>query len=567
MLKEIYIKNYALIDRLTIHFNNHLTVLSGETGAGKSIIVGALGLILGEKAKTSSIRTGQESCSVEGRWEVLKHHPVLRLMAEKGIEHEEGEDIVIRRVITSSGVSKSYIDGFQVNIKDLQDVTRLLIDVHGQHEHQSLLNVRNHCFLLDQYGKLQGELQKYQKSYQRVQALQGEIEKRTMDEREKERRIELLRYSLNEIENAELREGEDAELASEYKVLKNYEELASSVMQAYNHIKASDSAVLPSLESSLAGLSKISDISKEVKGILTELENAKFVIEDCALSLKSYIDGIEYEPGKIDAILSRIELIKSLKKKYGETPEQIRQYAERCANELESLEMNEDVIKDLKNELKEELERAQQYAIELSARRRVSAHMLEQSVMKELSYLHMGKSSFKVNISYREQSNGPVTIDGKRYALTLFGLDQIEFLICTNIGEPLMPLKNVASGGELSRVMLAIKTVLGEADPILTFVFDEVDAGIGGKVAWAVGNRLRDLSRFKQILCITHQPQIASKGDLNIRVEKFSKDQRTITEVKLLNSQEKVEEIARMISGKRISEAALRQAHEMITER
>jgi DNA repair protein RecN (Recombination protein N) len=229
--------------------------------------------------------------------------------------------------------------------------------------------------------------------------------------------------------------------------------------------------------------------------------------------------------------------------------------------------MNEDVIRGLDVKLGDELKRAGRLALELSARRRVEAKALEESVKKELSYLSMGKANFKAGISYRENETGAVKIDGKRYELGANGLDQVEFLISPNPGEPLLPLKSIASGGELSRIMLAIKTVLGNVDPISTFVFDEIDAGIGGKVAWAVGTRLRDLSRLKQILCVTHQPQIASRGDLNIRVEKVGKEQRTVTQVKALVGKEKIEEIARMISGKEVSEAALRQASEMIGER
>jgi len=566
MLKELYIKNYALIRELTVSFSRNLTILSGETGAGKSIIVGALGLILGEKAKTSLIRSGSDSCTVEGRIGVEKGHEVLGILREKGIESQDGEEIVIRRTITTEGVSKSYINGLQVSVRDLKEVTGVLIDIHGQHEHQSLLVVKNQLFLLDQYGALGDLLQKYRESFTRVEQLKGQIEQQTMDKRERERRIDMLQHSISEIAGASLTEGEDRDLEEEYRVLKNYEKLVSSINGAYELLSADERSAVSMTDEALGELEKVRDLAGEVGNLARELETTRDVIGDVASSLKAFVDGIDYEAGRIDAIQSRIELIKSLKKKYGETIEEIKDYGERCAEELADLQNNEDTVRDLKARLDAELSRAGKLAKDLSVQRRVAAQTLKESVMHELSYLSMDKAGFKVQIVYHEKPDGWVEIDGRRYELTKSGLDNIAFLLSANKGEPYLPLKDVASGGELSRIMLAIKTVLGGADPILTFVFDEVDAGIGGKVSWAVGKRLRELSRFKQILCITHQAQIASKGDLNIRVEKVEREKRAVTEVNLLEGDEKVTEIARMISGARIGEAAMRQAHQMINE-
>jgi len=566
MLRELYIKNYALIEEMTIAFSENLTVLSGETGAGKSIIVGALGLILGEKAKTSSIRSGTEYCIVEGRFYLAKGHPVARRMEELGIAEVAEVGAIIRRVISTGGTSKCYINGLQVAVKDLRDVTGILVDIHGQHEHQSLLNVKNHLFLLDQYGKLQKELGAYQQSYRKIIHLRNEIEARGMDEREKERRIDILQYSLNEIEQAHLVEEEDTELENQYRVLKHYDQLVTPVQISYNLLRLHEDSSLTMLERALQELGGVKDFAEEMHEPVQELENAKLVIEEAVMSLKNYIDSIEYEPGLIDKIQQRLALIKNLKKKYGDSIQEIQRYGQKCRTELDELEMHDDILKDLQLELDKEYARAQQRALTLSAQRRVAAHTLEESIKSELAFLHMKKARFKVNISYKSSDEGKVLIDGKRYELAQNGLDRVEFMISTNVGEPLLPLRNVASGGELSRVMLAIKTVLGSVDPIVTFVFDEIDAGIGGKVSWAVGNRLRSLSRYKQILCVTHQAQIASKADLNLRVEKKSKDNRTVTDVKLLNSEQRIEEIARMISGAIITQAARQQAQEMINE-
>jgi len=566
MLKELYIKNYALIRELTVSFSRNLTILSGETGAGKSIIIGALGLILGEKAKTSLIRSGSDSCTVEGRLGVEKGHEVFGTLREKGIESQDGEEIVIRRTITTEGVSKSYINGLQVSVKDLKEVTGILIDIHGQHEHQSLLVVKNQLLLLDRYGALGDLVQKYRESFTRVEQLKGAIEQQTMDKRERERRIDILQHSISEIEGASLSEKEDHDLEEEYRVLKNYEKLVSSINGAYELLSADERSAISITDEALGELEKVRDLAGEVGDLARELETTRDVIGDVASSLKAFVDGIDYETGRIDLIQSRIELIKSLKKKYGETIEEIKEYGERCAEELADLQNNEDTVRGLKERLDAELSGAGELAKELSVQRRVAAQTLKESVMRELSYLSMDKAGFKVQIVYHEKPDGLVEIDGRRYELTKSGLDNIAFLLSANKGEPFLPLKDVASGGELSRIMLAIKTVLGGADPILTFVFDEVDAGIGGKVAWAVGKRLKELSRLKQILCITHQAQIASKGDLNIRAEKVEREDRAVTEVKLLEGDEKITEIARMISGARIGEAAMRQALQMINE-
>jgi DNA repair protein RecN (Recombination protein N) len=566
MLKELFITNYALIRELTVGFSKGLTVLSGETGAGKSIIIGALGLILGEKAKTSQIRAGSESCTVEGRFRVENGHQVHEILGRMGVEIKQEEDVVIRRTITSSGISKSYINNMQVTVHDLKEVTGTLIDIHGQHEHQSLLNVKNHLELLDQYGG-HGELRaKYRASVKSAEDTEKQIDSLRMDKRERERRIDILQHTIGEIQSAALEDEEDRRLEEEYQVLKNYEKLVSAVGSAYELLSGEEISALSQVDKALGELERIRGLSEEIGELATELESTRDIVGAVASSLNGYIEGIDYEPGRIDVIQSRIELIRSLKKKYGDSIADIKAYRDECAGELETLRQNEDTISGLMTRLGQQRFEAGELAKELSVKRRVAAQTLNENIISELSYLGMDKAGFSARIAYTESEKGWVEMNGKRYELSRKGLDNVEFLLRANQGEPYRPLKDIASGGELSRIMLAIKTVLGTADPVLTFVFDEVDAGIGGKISWAVGNRLKELSRQKQILCITHQAQIASKGDLNIRVEKVESDKRAVTQVHLLEGDEKVSEIARMISGKSISDAALRQARQMIEE-
>ena len=564
MLRELFIKNYALIDEINVKFDPCLTILSGETGAGKSIIVGALGLILGQKAKTSMIKKGEQSCTVEGRFYKTKEHPVWELLKNRGIETED-DDIVIRRTITASGNSKSFVNGFQVSIKDLQEITSVLIDIHGQHEHQLLLNTKTHLQLLDKYGHLDNDYFQYKESYDRYTSLKKKLLQLEIDEHEKERRIDMLSFAIKEIEEAELKEGEEATLEQEYKVQKNYEQIVSAVSESYQFIFGSDNSIIEKLDRAIENLNRVKDFLGSNSNWIEALENARILIEETAYSARDFLESIEYEPRKIDEILYRLEKIKRLKKKYGETVAEILEYKEKCERELMSLEKRDEEINKVKDEIEKEKKRMTKFATALSARRRVAARTLEDSIQMELSFLSMDKTRFKVNFKYKESEDGEVEIESKRYKLSSEGLDNVEFLIATNVGQPLMPLKNVASGGELSRIMLAIKTVLGSVDPVNTFVFDEIDVGIGGKVAWAVGNRLKELSKNKQILCITHQAQIASRGDLNLKVEKYVVGDATVTTVKYLEGKEKVEEVARMISGKTITEAAIKQAEEMLS--
>jgi DNA repair protein RecN (Recombination protein N) len=330
MLQELYIRNYALIEELTIRFAPTLNVLSGETGAGKSIIVDALGLILGDKARTSLIRTGSDTCVVEGRFTLSETHPVRRVLNRGGIDHTGQNDLTIRRIISTAGTSRSFVNGQQVGVRELGGITRLLVDIHGQHEHQYLLTVKNHLALLDQYGDLGRELKQYQESYRRVKDLENQIERLTMDEREKERRMDMVRHAVAEIERAELKEGEDEELEREYRVLKNYERLVTAVGGAYELLRGGEPSAAGLLEQAIVQVSSVSEVADDIGRVLQDLEAARAVLDDGAHTLQSYVDGIDYEPGRIDRIQSRIELIKGLKKKYGDTIEQVQHYRGDC---------------------------------------------------------------------------------------------------------------------------------------------------------------------------------------------------------------------------------------------
>ncbi|RKY02659.1 MAG: DNA repair protein RecN [Spirochaetes bacterium] len=567
MLNTLYIKNYALIDEIEIGFSRGLTILSGETGAGKSIIVGALGLLMGEKARISEVRSGEELCIVEGRLTPPEGHTVYGLLKARGIPVDQNEGIIVRRIVSrKDGGSKSFINSIQVTMKDLHDVMSALVDIHGQHEHQSLLVVKNHLGLLDRYGKLSEELEDFKDAFRRMEEIRKQIEDTRMDESEKLRRIDLLRYSINEIESASLEEGEDTALEDEYEVLKNYEKIFEAISKAYHYLKEGENSSVDLLDKAVLELGLVSEYSDVIKRALSELENAKLIIDEISYELKNYIESIEYEPGKIDRILGRLEQIKLLKKKYGKTIADIKNYLEKCKKELEEMELSDEILEKLQREYGEVVKEVCKKAAQLSARRRVASRMLEDRISEELKYIGMPKARFKVDIRYRETEEGLCEIDGRKYEVGPDGLDRVEFLFSANEGEPLLPLRNIASGGELSRVMLAVKSVLGEIDPITTFIFDEIDAGIGGRVSWAVGKRLKELSKIKQVICITHQAQIASRGELNIKVEKITRDGRSITRVKVLDEKEKTEEIARMISGEKITEAAKAQADQMIRE-
>jgi DNA repair protein RecN (Recombination protein N) len=562
MLKELNIKNFAIIDQLRVEFTPGLNVFTGETGAGKSIVVDALNLALGERASADLIRTGCQEAVVEAAFELNQTgtKEIVTLLAEQGIEVHSGEDLIVRRVLSSSGKNKIYINGSLANLTTLSALGINLADIHGQHEHQSLLSLDRQLDMLDTFGGLDNLRQTFSEAYNRLLGVRKELAELETGERDRAQREDMLRFQKNEIEAAMLKPGEDVDLTSEQNVLANSEKLAGLAAMVDETLYAADDSVLANLKKALNGLKEIVEIDARLSGAAQLCESGRAQIEEAAREMSSYRESVEFDPKRLEQIGDRLDAIQKLKKKYGSTIEEILEFGAKAAADLGRMERSSEEIERLKSEIQAIKFGLTDKAAELTKKRGAAAKDLEKKIEAELGHLGMKKTIFSVKIA---QESGGDTLDGRK--LGSRGADRVEFLISPNPGEEPKPLAKIASGGELSRIMLALKTILVEDDEIPTLVFDEVDAGIGGAVAEEVGKKLKRISAKHQVFCITHLAQIASMATSHYGVAKSVKKDRTSTEVRLLDAKERVEEIARMLGGKTITDATIKHAEEMIT--
>ena len=544
MLKELRIKNFAIIDDLTVRFENGFNVLTGETGAGKSIIVDALGLALGSRAQSDLVRSGEKEATVQAYFEVEGDN-----ISDLGIYTSDSDSLILRRSVALSGKSRSYINDTMVSLQSLLDLGRSLVDIHGQYEHQSLLLLDKQKLLLDSYGKLHSDREMVESLYKEVQTLDKEKNDLKQKVKERAQRCDLLRFQIHEIDAASLKLGEKESLTEEKTILSNLSRLKELTEMAYSMLYDSEGSCTEKLSSVIAKVRDMSSIDRGVSDTLNLLESAFPLIEDAAISLRGLKDRNDLEPDRLSAIEERLELIKSLEKKYGEGIEAILRYREDAEEELRGLEMTDERLDSVKTELKEKEDKLMKTSATLSEKRRIIAKKIEELVMNELRELAFSNAEFRIDI--------------RDVPVTSTGIDRVEFLFSANPGEPPKPLSRVASGGELSRVMLALKSILADVDNIPILIFDEVDAGVGGKTAGRVGKKLKTISNKHQVLCTTHLPQIASLGDLHLKINKKQKDERVCVEVRELIGSERLDEIARMLSGK-ITEVSLRHAKELL---
>lgn len=561
MLKELSIKNFAIIDQLRVEFASGLNVFTGETGAGKSIVVDALNLALGERASVDLIRTGCQEAVVEAAFELNGRGTaeITALLSEQGIEVNPGEDLIVRRVLSSSGKNKVYINGSLANLNTLTALGASLADIHGQHEHQSLLSLERQMELLDSFGGLSELRDVLSDAYHRLQDVRKELAELEAGERDRAQREDMLRFQKNEIEAAMLKPGEDRELANEQKLLTNSEKIAGLSHAADEALYSSENSVLTGLKKAMTSLRDIAAIDNRLAPVLELCEAGRAQIEEASREVSAYADRVEFDPDRLEQIGDRLDLVQKLKKKYGSTIDEIIEFGKSASAELERMERSTDEIERLRKEIHSIKSGLTAKAQELTKKRVAASRVLEKKIEAELSHLGMKKTTFTVKFT---QEPGQDTLDGHK--LGPRGADHVEFLISPNPGEEPKPLVKIASGGELSRIMLALKTILMEGDSIPTLVFDEVDAGIGGAVAEEVGKKLKSVASKRQVFCITHLPQIASMATSHYGVSKSVKKDRTNTEVRLLDKKERVDEIARMLGGKIITEATLKHAEEMI---
>jgi len=558
MLRELHIKNLAIIDDITIGFDKGLNIISGETGAGKSIVINALSLAVGEKASGELIRSGEKEGIVEAFFDISRDvlgESRIRALDEIGIDIDEG--LVLKRIIPLHGKSRTYINNSLVSASFLADISSCIIDIHGQYEHQSLLSPRTQLRMLDVYGGLIGECEEIGRLYERLEGLKKEMSSLAERERERLQRIDILKYQLNEIKGANLRIGEEEELIEEERILSNALRLTEIANRAYDSLYLSDSSCITILSKVISDFKDIANIDTRASDLLKSLEDVMPVLEEASYFLRDYRGRLNFSPQRLDSLQERLHLMSELKRKYGNSIEEILRYKDKIEDEVENLEHSRERLEGITKEIEEVRRVFTQKAANLSKKRRDISKRLEREVIEELSMLSMNDSQFVINI---RQEKGDDTTDGLRATQT--GIDDVEFLISPNKGEEIRPLARIASGGELSRIMLALKGILARGDvPVL--VFDEIDAGIGGMTADTVGKRLKGLSREHQVICITHLPQIASYADRHLKIQKRVKGERTIVEVKSLGGDERIAEIARMLSGK-ITDTSLHHAREML---
>lgn len=556
MLEELTIKNYALIEDLVVNFDSGLNILSGETGAGKSIVIGAIGLIIGSKGDSSSIRTGCSESQVSCVIKIPKGNEANNWLVSHEIEPED-DRIIIRRVLRQTGRGSIFIQSVPCSRKDLEELSSFIFDMHGQHAHQSLLNIENQRKLLDRYAAVEDDVSKLKNNFLKLSELKSALENMKKTESDLVMERELLIKSIEEIDKAKLKLDEESHLVNERKILMQHDKLVEYLEVCRNALSENSGGALTSLRTGRSSMDSLSQAVESLKPLSTRLDDAFYEIEDVVESLGQFQDTIDFTPGKLEECEDRLQLIHILQKKYGSTIGEILEYrtqadakilsmqtfeGDRIRQEEEILSLERQVVKD---------------AGGISKRRIEFGKKLEDKIKNNLVPMGMPKAVFKVDVSLRENNNHKPTCGPT-------GLDKIEYLLSPNEGEPLKPLKNIASGGELSRIMLSIKSVLAESDSVLSLIFDEIDTGIGGEVALSVGDHLAKIGKHRQILCITHLASIAVHADRHIKVEKNVVDGRTFTTIKNINETDRVSEIARMLSGDVSGIASLEHARELL---
>ena len=565
MLSELTIKSFAIIDELTLSFSEGLNVLSGETGAGKSIIINAINLIQGRRTSADIIRSDEEEAIVDALFDISDNNTILNKIDGLGIEKEES--LVIKRVISHSGKNKVFINGGLATLGMLAGIGEDLIAISGQHESQLLLNPERHIDILDDFGSLHYLREKVGTLFKRLLKLRNELVDLTHAADKRAERESLLDFQRNEIERANLKVGEDEDIKREKDILINSEKLLEYSNHAYNTIYGAKESVLENLKAVKNNIKEISKIDSSLGKLYDAMESSIIELEDIALSLRDYAQKIEFDPAKLEEVEQRLLEINKLKKKYGSTIEEIIQYKDRIQRELKDILNSEDTITNLKNELHDTEMEILKMAEDLSDKRRTTAEKLKNSIEKELWSVGMEKTVFEVGIKnhrFNTRGNLDENVDIGDLRITGKGIDDVELLLSPNPGESPKALSRIASGGELSRVILALKSILAQKGGVETLIFDEVDAGIGGRVADIVGQKLKSLSKFHQVICITHLPQIARFADTHYNISKKVKDGRTATSVRRLDKEERIGEIARMLAGAEITETVKDHAREMI---
>ena len=549
MLTQLHIENIAVIEKADIEFRKGLTVLTGETGAGKSIIVDSLGAVLGARTSRELVRTGADKGVVTA---VFETNNADKWLEDNGIDLED--EIIIQRRISAEGKNSCRVCGVPVSVSQLRELGALLLDIHGQNDGRQLMDEANHLAYLDGYGDYGETIDRFKSAYADYKACKKEIQRLSMDEIEKERMADSLQYQIDELEKAQLKVGEEEELTAKRDLLRNSEKLTEALNGAYNALYAADQNAQSLTDEASALIGRAAVIADDLRETADIIENASSLLFDASERIRDFRDSLEFSPEEYDNIESRLSLIKKLRRKYNMDEEAMLAHLDDCRRKLSELEYAGDMLIKLNKQLEKYIDNCKKIAAELSEKRRAAAESLEKRIVSELKDLSMPSVRFSVSVEPLESDVG----------FDATGADDVKFLISANAGEALGRISKIASGGELSRIMLAMKTVFSKNDPIETMVFDEIDTGVSGIAAQRVGEKMSDLSRGKQVLCITHLPQIAAIADNHDLIEKTERNGRTYTEVRELDRKGRALELARMHGGDNISELTLASAEEQL---
>lgn len=555
MLSLLHIENIAVIEQADIRFDDGFNVLTGETGAGKSIVIDAIGAVLGERTSRDLIRTGAKSAMVEA---VFSDLPRLGWFDEFGVSPDENGELLLQRELFSDGKNICRAGGRLITVSQLKALGQQLLNIHGQHEGQLLLNEDCHLDYLDRFGSLEDTLEYYRQSYSAVAVLRKDIAALQMDEAERERRIDSLNYQIAELERADLKPGEEETLLARRDLLRNAEKLIDAVQTAYYALSGDEDsegavALIGDAEYALSGVRHVNEVFDEISGKMAEL---RFAADDLAEQVRDLRDMFDFTPGELDEVESRLDVIFRLRKKYGNTVEEMLDYLERSRIELEQIQDSDERLQMLENKLQRVKQTALEKGEQLSQLRKKAAAALQERIQNELTQLDMPKVKFLTQFDRKDCQDG----------MDATGLDQVRFLMSANVGEAPKPIARIASGGELARVMLALKSVLAENDDISTLIFDEVDTGVSGRAAGKVAEKMADIAARKQVLCVTHLPQIAAMADTHFSVEKTEKNGRTFTGVERLDRERRKEELARLSGGACVTEIQLESAGQLLDQ-
>ena len=557
MLESLTVRNYALIEHVELSFGAHLNVLSGETGAGKSIIIGALGLLLGARATAADVRTGADRAEVTGVVHLQHRDGAVRAwLAERDFPVDD-DSLIVRRVVRRSGRSGSFIGGVPVPTAQLGELGERLFDLHGQHRHQSLLREAEHRRLLDHFGGLVPLVERVRELHRQLAAARARVAELAAGGERRTRQAELLRHAADEIDAADLRAGEEEELDQERLRLTAFERISEAAQRVYEATAEARGGALAAVRGALDDLRTLASYDAAFEPLGTRAESAFYELEDVAEEVRRYRSGLYFDAARLAAVVERLEQIHSLQRKYGATVAAVLEHARQARSELAGLEDAAGAHAAAGGDVQRLAAGLSEQANDLSERRREAAARLRGLVEANLHELGMPKARFAVQLQPRQERGEP--------AIGPAGAEAVTFLVSANAGEPPRPLRSIASGGEVSRIMLALKSIFAASDPVGTLVFDEVDAGIGGAVAIAVGDKLAGIARRRQILCITHLATVAARAHTHLQVSKDEHDGRTLTAVKQVNGRARVVEVARMLSGDDAREVSLRHAEDLLT--